>query len=147
MASPSSYTEETLATYAHTSLGAVADVLEWTVADGDYDEIVNEALLAYGADDIATISGTDNIRKLRVLMRREVWRKVMTETALDYRISTGGETLDRQQAHEHAKAMFEQAEGDAAEYGDTARYSVGVDTIEHIHDPYQYWPDERRVRP
>lgn len=147
MASPSSYTEETLATFAHSIMGAVADVLGWTVAAGDYDEVVNEALLAYGTDDITTISGVDNIRKLRVLLRREVWRRATEETAADYRISTGGETLDRQQMHEHIKAMYEQAETDAAEYGDSARYSVGVDVIEHIHDPYQYWPDERRVRP
>ena len=62
MAAPTSYNEAELKDYMDTMLGATATVLTWTVAGGQYDEAVNETLLAYGVDDIDEIIGRANIR-------------------------------------------------------------------------------------
>jgi hypothetical protein len=45
MAVPTSYTETTFKTYLNGRLGSLADALKWTVAGGNYDEAVNDALL------------------------------------------------------------------------------------------------------
>ena len=60
MAAPTSYTEETLATFMHTKLGKIASALGYAAASS-YSEEVSDTLLAYGTDDISTISGPANI--------------------------------------------------------------------------------------
>jgi hypothetical protein len=133
MSIPASYTETTLATYMHTILGPVAATLGWSVAAGSYDEPVNEALAAYGVDDIADISGRANITKLRALARREVWRAVMQATASHYDVKADGANRSRSQIHTQAKAAYELACIDALSY-DPA-YIVGVTTVDYA-DPY-----------
>lgn len=145
MAAPTTYTELTFKQYLHTALGAVAEVLGWTVADGAYNEIVNETLLAYGVDSIASVSGRDNIRKLRALGRVELWRAVVSETATDFDYKADGGDYKRSQAHQQAKAALEAAQDEAALYDD--RYRVVVDQVRHVHDPYAYYPDEDRTIP
>ena len=93
-------------------IGDVASDLEWTVAGGDYDEALNEALLVYGTSDISTISGSDNIRKIRAVARREVWRVVMQRTAHKTRVSVGApaSTISAENIHAQARKQFEMAE-------------------------------------
>lgn len=141
MAAPTSYTEATLKAYLNTALGAVAGVLGWTVDAGDYDEIVNETLLVYDVTDIANAT---EIRKLRTLGRRELWRAVMTELATDYDYEVRGDSAKRSQAYAHAKAQFELADADARLY-DAAGYRVESDTVTYgwtvdgtaYKDPYE----------
>lgn len=132
MAAPTSYTETSLKQFMGRALGAVADVLGWTIHEGDYDEAVNETLLAYGVADIA--SATD-IRKLRTLARREVWRAAMAELSTDYDYSKQGDRSSRSQAFAQAQKMFAMAETDAARY-DTDANSVAVETVAYA-DPYE----------
>lgn len=134
MAAPSSYTESTFKAYLHTVLGAVADVLGWTTGDGDYDEVVNETLLAYGTDDITSVSGRDNIRALRALGRAEAWRAVVVETATDFDFQADGGDYKRSQIHQQAVEALRRAEDEAAVYDD--RYAVEVATFEPEIDPY-----------
>ena len=149
MAYPASYTEQSLAEYMHATLGAMATRLGWEVEDGRYDEAVNEAVAAYGSDDVEGITGRDNLRKLRALARREVWRAVVQSVAAYYEFSTDGQSFKPNQMSQQAQAALAQAEADcvALGAGDDANYSVVIDSVIYPDDPYRYYPDEVRTRP
>lgn len=140
MAAPSSYTEATLKAYMHGVTGNLAskEILNWTVASGSYDEAVNEALLSYGTSDIATIQGADNLRLLRALARRELWRAVVQATAgqFDYRHADSGALYDRSQIHKHALAMLALATQDVADLGGSDVYEVEMYEITYADDLY-----------
>lgn len=133
MAVPTAYTDETLKTYMHAELREVGTALGWTVAAGSYDEALNETLLACGVSSAA--SATD-IRKVRALARREVWRAVVAATAGDYDFSKEGASHSRSQAHAQARAMVKQAELEAAQYDTSSVYAVRKKST-HYADPYQ----------
>lgn len=143
MPAPSTYTEESLSAYMDSILGAVADVLSWSVAGGDYAEAVNETLLAYGVDDIALVTGRENIKRLRALARREVWRAVVNVTAGDYDFEADGGKYSRSEINKMAMQNLIRAESEAAEYDPLWR--VGVDAVTYKHDPYGYLPDDERT--
>lgn len=150
MAAPTSYTEIALATYMHGILGPVAAALSYSAPAGDpgaYQNAVDEALLDYGADDISTISGRENIRKLRVQARVQVWRQVIAAVTGDFDFSADGGSYDRSQVHEMALKSLAIAEEEAMALGALPGYVVGIDKVKHIHDPYAYVPDEERVIP
>jgi hypothetical protein len=135
MAAPTSYTEDTFKAYLHSVLGDVASALGWTVDGGDYDEILNETLLAYGTSDIADAT---TIRKLRALGRVELWRQVMRDVAADYDFRTAdGAQFSRSQIQEMAAANFNQELTDAAVYDD--RYQIETTTL--VYDDYYTPPD------
>jgi len=145
MALPASYTETSLATYMHTLLGPVALTLGWSVAAGSYDEPVNEALGAYGVDDIADVTGRANIVKLRVLARREVWRAVVQATASHYDVNADGSSRHRSQIQAQAREALALAEIDALPYD--AAYAARVTPVHHgrygdERDPYEPPDDE-----
>lgn len=138
MALPTGYTEATFKAWLHAELRDVASALSWTVDGGDYNEIVNEALFAYGADDIEAIAGRDNLRKLRALGRVELWRAVMSALAGDYDYRTeSGASYSRSQAHAQAKANYEQALTEALPWSDA--YEIGLTSV--IYDDYYNPPD------
>jgi hypothetical protein len=106
MPAPTSYTEAELAAFMHSVLRSVATQLGWS-APGSYTEVVNEVLLAYGVDDIASAT---NIQQLRLLARREVWRAVVEETAGDYDVrSKDGAEAKRAQINTNARAAYKLA--------------------------------------
>lgn len=146
MAAPASYTEDTLAQYMESVLGPVAGALAYTAPDS-YKEAVNEALLDYGADGIASITGRENIRKLRVLARVQVWRQVVAAVSGDFDFSADEGDYSRSQVQEMALKALEIAEQEAMALGAIPGYVVGIDAVKHIHDPYAYRPDEERVIP
>jgi hypothetical protein len=146
MAAPSSYTETTLAEFMQSILQDVATTMGWTAAPDDYQEAINETLLMMGVDSIAAVSGRENIKKLRVYARVEVWRQVMAATSGDYDFSADGGSYKRSQVHEQAKANYALALQDAMAYG-LDGYQVTIDTVRYVHDPYQYVEDEDRVTP
>lgn len=146
MAAPSSYSETTLAQYMQEVLSEVATILGWTTTPDDYQTAVDETLLQYGVDDITTVTGRENIKKLRTLARVEVWRQAMAATAGDYDFSADGGRYNRSQVHEQAKAQHAMALQDAMAYG-LDNYRVTIDSINHIHDPYEYFEDDDRVTP
>lgn len=133
MAAPTSYTESTLATFMLDCLKDVATALGWT-ALANVQEAVNETLLAYGVDSIASVAGRENIRKLRALARVEVWRLVVAAVSGDYDFKAGQESFSRSQVHEQALKSLAQAQADAAEFAPT--YAVGVGSITWDNDPY-----------
>lgn len=133
-----SYTEQELADYMRDILGDVAVTLEWTDTDdlGNYKEAIQETLQAYG---ISTIDQAIDVRKLRTIARREVWRAVMMATASNYRFGSDREQYFRQQFHEQAKAQFAIASTDASIYElEDARYNVQFIKINDLNDPFTY---------
>ncbi len=139
MAAPSSYTETTFKTYLDGRLGSLADVLKWTVAGGNYDEVVNDALLAYGTADITTVTSAANINLLRAYGRYFLWKSVAEATVneIDYTHADSGATYKHSQIHKQAKDMMNTAAGDiAALGGDVSGYEVIAYDIEYTDDMY-----------
>lgn len=143
MPAPTAYTEESLAEYMHTALGPVASALKYSVEGESYAEAVNEALLAFPVDDIADVSGRDNIRKLRMLALFFAWKMVAAHTAGDFDYSADNAGFSRSQVHAQAKASMEALRTDLLEF-DPA-YAVTVTTVTHRHDPYTHLEDEART--
>ena len=139
MAAPISYTEELFKAYLHGRLGSLSDVLKWNVADGNYDEAVNDALLAYGTDDIATITSAANINLLRAYGRYFLWKSVAEATVnkMDYTHADSGATYKHSQIHKQAKDMMAIAAADiGALGGDISGYEVTAYEIQYTDDLY-----------
>lgn len=126
MAIPSSYTELELQDYMTEITAAISGVIGLTASD--FYQAVNETLLSYGVDDIA--SATD-IRKLRTLARVEAWRYVADSTVAEYDISrdSGESTVSdkRSQLHMQAVKRLDAARADAEQQGyisDDATYNT-----------------------
>lgn len=137
MAIPTTYTEKALAEFMHTTLGKVAKALDLHVmpdGPGDYAEAVNDALLDYGAQDIATITGMDNIQKLRALAKVCAWRHVVNNFAALYNFSADGGSYSRSQLFDQAKAALKIAESQALPYA--TNNVIRIRKVDHIHDPY-----------
>ena len=139
MAAPASYTETTFKTYLHGRLGSLADALQWTVAGGNYDEAVNDALLAYGESDITQITTAMNINLLRAYGRYFLWKSVAEATVneIDYTHADSGATYKHSQIHKQAKEMMQTAAAEiAALGGDVSGYQVEAYSIEYTDDMY-----------
>lgn len=146
MAAPSTYTETTLAEFMQDTLQDVATAMDWTATPDDYQEAINETLLMMQVDAISEVTGRENIKKLRVYARVEVWRQVMAATSGDYDFAADGGNYKRSQVHEQAKANYAMALQDAMAYG-LDGYQVTIDAVQYIHDPYAYVEDDDRVTP
>jgi hypothetical protein len=151
VAAPTSYTEETLGQLMHSELGAIATALGYTNPSGSagaYAEWVNEALLEYGVDAVSSVSGRDNIRRLRALARVQAWKRALTDLAALHDNAQDGQSFDLSQMFAMAKAKLEQASSDASAAGadsGMAGYVVGKQRLLYRNDPYKFLPDELRT--
>lgn len=134
MSIPASYTESTLADYMKDQLKTIATILGWATTPTDYQEAVNEALLAYGETNIANITGAANLRKLRALARVEVWKAALAAVTGDFDFSADGGSYKRDQVFQHIKDNLSQATIDALPYD--PNYAVEIEEIEYGRDPY-----------
>lgn len=133
MSIPVSYTTDQLAAYMHGVIGPnVAAILGWT-APGSYTEIVTDAVLSYGVDDI---SKADDMLKLRSIARMEVWRAVRDQTSAHYDLTMpDGIRAERNQINSQAQTAYLEARKDAMRHG--AGYAVAVSDIRHSDDPFR----------
>ena len=120
MPAPHTYTEHTLARYMHSLLGEAAQILGWSVGEdseaaGDYAEAVNETLLSLEVAEISEVPGGD-VKKLRALARREVWRSVVGATASYYDTTTDDMSNKRSQVNVQARAAYTEAAAEAKRY-------------------------------
>jgi hypothetical protein len=144
MALPASYTEATFAAYLHAllSAGGLATDLGWSLADGSYDEVINDALGYYGAEDITTISGATSILAMRIAGRVALWKAVSSATAHYTDASTpDGARANLSQLHTQALAQYNIALGEAGTVGLAGLYTmppIMVGTIRYKDDPYRY---------
>lgn len=144
MALPTSYTETTYKTYLHSILnqGGFADDMGWSVAGGQYNEIVNDALLYYDASDITTITGASNINKIRMAGQLALWESVLTATTHYRQSSTpDGASSSLNQVWEHAQKQVDMLRIKAASLGlsGVSIYPpIRVKGIRITDDPYRY---------
>lgn len=144
MAIPSSYTEVELQDYMLEITSAISSVIG--LVSSDFTEAVNDTLVNYGVNSIASAT---NIKKLRLLAKIEAWRTVVNVTVAEYdqsRDSGESQVWDKKnQLHTNAKAQLEAAETQAASLGyvaDGATYNtVAFGTITY-NDPYSITEDE-----
>src|SRR4051812_31054161 len=136
MAVPTVYTTTSLAVYLKYVPGDLLDVLGWDTDSPQVQEAVNDALLEYGETDVASISGTDAVRRLRALARRAIWRAIVQATANWYSITDNGQKLERQQVNDQALKALEQADIDCRAAGADPALSVNVLHVQRVRDPY-----------
>lgn len=140
MPPPTVYTEAALADFQVTALGELATALGWTSLTPVVVEAVDDALLAYGVADIATVA---NIPRLRALARVAIWQAVARATAGYFNLAVENLSFDKAQVHDHALAMIAEAEREAGWVG--AGPSLVVTSISRPHDPYTWVPIEQRT--
>jgi hypothetical protein len=140
------YTEGAFAEYLVSVLDGLASTLDWNSGDPRVQEALADALLEYGDTTIGNISGTDNLRKLRALGRRAIWRAVVQASVGHYSFTdVAQQKFSREQVNEQARKMLELAELDCRAAGADAGYAVSLVSISRPHDPYAVIPDEERV--
>ncbi len=142
---PTSYTEAAFADYLASVLGDLAGALGWDAGSTQVIEAVNDALLESDTSNIASVT---DIRGLRALGRRAIWRAVVQATAGNYSFATYEQRFDRQQVNEQAREMLKIAEGDCQALGlavDDLVFGARVFRVQRPHDPYIVLPDEQRV--
>jgi hypothetical protein len=143
MTIPTTYTEKTLAEYMHVMLGKVAKALDLHMGPndaGDYAEAVNDTLLAYGTDDIATVAGIANIQKLRALARVAAWQYVVANFAALYDFSADGASYNRSQLLKNAQEALKVALDASLPYA--VNYQARIVSVDHKHDPYRVRPED-----
>lgn len=143
MAAPAVYSETLFADYLWSQLGQLSDVLGWDAGSVQVLEAVNDALLDAGVD---TIGDAADIRELRALGRRAIWRAVVQATAGNYAFTQGDQTFNRQQVNAQAREMLQLAEAEcqllgAGIVGDI----VTIARVSRPFDPYSVLPDEERI--
>lgn len=143
MPPPLVYSESIFADYLASVLDKLADALGWDASDPRVQEAVTDALLEYGESTISAITGGTNIRRLRALGRRAIWRAVVQATAGDYTMTDNGQTLERAQMQAQALKALELAEYECIEFSPT--YVASVLAISRPHDPYRVIPDSERI--
>lgn len=142
---PTAYSEALFASYLHSVLDKLADALDWDASDPRVLEAVTDTLLEYGVSDIATITEGTDMRRLRALGRRAIWRAVVQATAGKYDFSDSDAKFSRSQVNEQAREMLKLAETDCLEFSPT--YAVSIVSIRRPQDPYAVLPQEDRTTP
>jgi hypothetical protein len=131
---PTQYTEVQLRNYLVAVLADVGTALGWDSGSVQVVEATNDALLEAGASDISIVT---DIRGLRALGRRAIWRAVVQATAGNYSFSTYEQRFDRQQVNEQAHKALELAEADCREAGGVG-LSVGRLTLDFLEPASVY---------
>lgn len=143
------YSEAIFSDYLFSVLGEVGGMLGWTAGSPAVQEALNDALLEYGETTIAnivstdTVQGTRQIRRLRALGRRAIWRAVVQATAGKYQVGSPDWQLARQQINAQAREALKIAQTDCLEWD--PMYAVGIVSVNRAADPYQVIPDTSRV--
>lgn len=141
MALPTDYSDATLKAFMHDTLAGVADVLGFSVANGDYDEPLISTLFAIDVDDVTTITSRADLLKLRKLAAREAWRAAQAEAASRYHFNADGGQYSRQQVFDMIGPNLERAEREASPYDAYSPLRVGRTTVTY-DDPYSARLDE-----
>lgn len=138
---PTVYTEAIFRDYMVSVLGQMADILGWDNNTSQVVEAGNDALLELGVSNIATVT---NIRGLRALGRRAIWRAVVQATTGYYAFTdVGQQQFSRQQINEQARKALELAETECLEW--SPAYATSIVSVSRPHDPYAVLPDSARV--
>lgn len=134
---PTQYSEATFANYLASVPGELAPILGWDAGSVQVLEAVNDALLEFPTTDITTVTASADLRGLRALGRRAIWRAVVQDVAAKYDFRDSDATFSRSQMQAMAKAALEVAEHDCAETVGLG-LSVGRMTLDFL-EPASEW--------
>jgi hypothetical protein len=139
MTLPETYTQTHLADWLLKRLGPVADVLGWSAMSFQVVDAIEDALIAYGVDEVPEAT---NVPKLRALARRELWRQVADSTVGYHDFTSSDQSFKLQQIHEQAVAALRRATLECQRSGYAASAYVG--TVRRVDNAYRYLPDTER---
>lgn len=136
-------TQDEFAAYLHRVLDrdGFATDLGWSVGDGSYDDVTNDALASAGVTDITSVTSVTAIRRLNAAGRLALWQQVVDASVhlRDNRTSDGSSAA-MSQIHAQAVQMLARAEEEAVRLGVVVEgYVVGITNIPYRHDPYAAW--------
>lgn len=140
---PTSYSEAIFADYMTSVLGEVASLLGWDAGTVQVQEALTDTLLEFGESTIGNVTLPVDLRRLRALGRRAIWRAVVQATTGKYDFSDSDARFTRSQINAQAREALKLAEADCLEFSPT--YEVTMTRITRPNDPYQVIPDEERV--
>lgn len=143
MPAPSQYSEAIYADYLFSVLGEVAAMLGWTAGSVQIQEAVADALLDLNVASIALATTPSQIRGLRALGRRAIWRAVVQATSGKYDFGDSDAKFSRSQIQAQALAAYKLADADCLPWD--PNYAVGVVRVKRSNDPYAVIPDAERV--
>ena len=129
------FTAVTLAEWMERRLGPLAGILEWTAEAGDFDDVVKDAMLSLGTDDLTTKSTLAQIKEVQTFARVALWAAVVEATAGHYAFTADGGTFNRQQIQEMAQGNLDRAMADSMAYTDA--YTIGTAPITYHNDFYR----------
>lgn len=128
-------TEEALGAYIVTTLGPVADVLNWHVLS-DVSEVVNDALLAYG---VGTPAAAEDITKIRLFAQRAAWQAAVLALPVFYDFTRPDGSYSRSQMLRGAAAALAIVEQRIEEAG-LGNGIVHINSVVRTQDPYDPYP-------
>lgn len=140
---PTQYSEAVFADYLASVLDEVGSVLGWDAGSVQVIEAVNDALLDLGVTDIALATTARQIRGLRALGRRAIWRGVVQAVAAKYDFSDSDAKFTRSQIQAMALEALKQADNDCLEFSPS--YAATIVRISRPQDPYVVLEDSSRV--
>lgn len=136
-----SYTVAEFLEWLHGELvrqGVLADFLGWSPAAGDYDQALQEVLLAAGVENLSDLDGLEGTQKLRALGRLQLWRQVQEALATEYTYSADQTSHQRSQMFDQVGRLLDRAEREADRW--SAAYAVEAVPVSRSDDPY-VWSD------
>ncbi len=116
MAPPTSYTEDTLATFMLADLKDVATVLGWST-QASVQVAIDDVVLQLGISDIATAT---NIPQVRALARVFAWKLAVKAASAYYAFSADGGSFSREQLQAMCRQGLALSEMDAIPWIDSA---------------------------
>lgn len=143
MPAPTAYSESVFADYLTTVLGEFATLLGWSPGSPAVQEALSDALLELGVPSIAAVTTPFQIRGLRALGRRAIWRAVVQATAGDYTVTDNNQTLEREQLQKQSLKALDLAATECLPWD--PNYAVGIVSVKRPADPYVVIPDTERV--
>lgn len=140
---PVAYTETVLASTMLQWLDDLAGVLGWDIGAPQVQDAVAETLLDLGVSDISLVVTTQQIRGLRALGRRAIWRAVVEATSSKYDFADSDAKFTRSQMHTQALESYRLADTDCRAFD--PNYAVSIVSLRRPQDPYIVLPDNERV--
>jgi hypothetical protein len=143
MPAPTTYSESQFGTYLVSVLHEVAPIIGWDPGSPQVQEAIADALLDLNVADIATVTTPRQIRGLRALGRRAIWKAVVQAVSSKYDFSDSDAKFTRSQIQAMALESLKLAERDCLAFD--PNYAVTIVRVSRPHDPYIVLEDAQRI--
>lgn len=119
-----------LSDYITSTLGSIATVADWVVADTTF--VINNTLLNYG---VATEVEATDLIKLHALADIEIYKKALAQLSTKYNFSADGGTFNRNQMFESVKTLYLDAVTAGSHYSVVS--TIGTGELTDNTTPYK----------